>query len=340
MATKPTPFRKKKILESVQRSIRKTGSIKESIAIAAKKLNEAEGDVEETVNEVTVDLTDKFVVVVDNVATEMCDTEEKAQETADAITNEAEGDSAEVMTFDDALTAGIDMSQVIEITPETDTVILEIETADIAEEIGKDIADVEAEPGQADVIDAVTSEIQEIVDAIPVETDDKIEVESVKHVETEDGVSTFEITLKGTEDDVEKVSEALKSHLVSRKTRQFLKESALVKDSKSLKVDKTYKIESGFGGIMITKYKGLKNNEHFFENLDKNFDGFNFSLTNAEVSEHVMVNESYKLLKKRMIKESKIKESEELLKPIPSFKDFAAARTSAKTDTSERRRRK
>lgn len=338
---KPTPFRKKRIVESFQNSIRKTGNIKESIKLVTRKLKESADDVEEIVNEITIDLTDKFVVVVDGIATDMCETEEEAQEIADSATNESEGDDvdADVMTFDDALDAGIDLSQVIEITPETDTIVLEIETSDIAEEIGKEIGDIEAEPTQKDVIDAVTDEIQEIVDAVSVDTTDKVEIDKVKHIDTDtsDGVSTFEITLKGAEDDVEKVAEALKSHLVSKKTRKFLKESALVKNSKFLKVNEKYKIESGLGGIMTAKYKGKKNGEHYFENLDKNFDGFNFSFTDKEVSDQVMLNESIKSLKQRSKKQTRIDETNDVLKPIPSWKEFVASRNSV-SQTSERRR--
>lgn len=339
MAKKLTPFRKKKIAESFQISIRQTGNINESITKVSKMVNEDEEDVKETVNEITIDLVDKFVVVVDDVAQEICDTEEAAQTAADSITNEAEGSDANVMSFDDAIDAGVDMSQVIELTPETDKIVLEIATEDIAEEIGKEIADVEADPGHKDVIDAVTDEVQEIIDAIPVDTETKIEIDSVEHTDTSDGISTFEIELKGDDADVAKVTEAIKSHMVSRKTRQFLKESALISGVKRLKLNETYKIESGIGGIMTTKYKGLKDGQHFFENQDKNFEGMNFMLSNEEVMEQVMVNESKKSIKKRMIKESLINEAEEVLKPIPTFKEFAAAKTSV-TRTSERLKRK
>ena len=276
-----SPIKKKKIIEAFKYSIKKTGSIKESVRKVARKLNETDNDVQEVVDVVTVDIVDKYVIAVDGIAVkQLFDTEEEAEQVADTIVSEAEGEP-EVMEFEDALEAGVDLSQVIEIDSDTEKIVLEIADEDIADELGTE--EDKIEPESKETIEIVTAEIQEVVDNV-LDEKDAVSVESVEHIESEDGISTYEITLSGDDEEkVETVTEALKSHLVSIKSRKALKENA-IRNVARLKIGENYKFDSGIGGIMTAKYKGQKNGKHIFENVNKVFKNCNFSLTSIEAA--------------------------------------------------------
>ena len=363
-----SPIRKKKITEAFKYSIKKTGSIKESVRKIARKLNETDDDVQEIVDAVTVDIVDKYVIAVDGIAVkQLFDTEEEAEQVADTIVSEAEGEP-EVMEFEDALEAGVDLSQVIEIDSDTEKIVLEIADEDIADELG--IEEDKIEPESKETIEIVTAEIQEVVDNV-LDEKDAVSVESVEHIESEDGISTYEITLSGDDEEkVETVTEALKSHLVSIKSRKALKENA-IRNVARLKIGENYKFDSGIGGIMTAKYKGQKNGKHIFENVNKVFKNCNFSLTSIEAAKQActavtMVMESKKTITNAKKRERQILENrkrifenrkqqgdvsrmsqihkqqskricesviEDILTPLPMFAEFAKQKVILKTST-------